>query len=401
MSTERSEMFSKMAYALHHEKVPEATVELIVGYARSAIRCDEVGVMIARRYKVETPASTSPIVRRADQLQQSLREGPGIMTGDGASHVLIDDTATDDRWPRWAEQVALLGIRSVLSIRLETADRTFGALNLYSRLPHSFTASDVAVATTFARHSSVALASSAEIFNLKIAVDGRKVLGQAQGILMERFEIGADRAFDVLRRFSQTSNVKLSVVAQQVVDERRLPVTDAAPVARVDVRDRERAELTPIAFASRDEADFHIISVTGEIDIYTAPDFVETALAALDAGHVNLVIDMQKTSFIDSSGLSAFVLVRKAATKLDGSLDVIGVVDRVHRLFAMAGLDQVIHLHPTLDRAKESHVALGMVRSQEVLAGQDANRSPAERQHAVDQSPSQPLATKSSSSTIS
>lgn len=80
------------------------------------------------------------------------------------------------------------------------------------------------VATTFARHASIALAVTDEVFNLKIAIDTRKLIGQAQGILMERFGISGDHAFDVLRRYSQTANVKLSTVVQQVIDERELPV---------------------------------------------------------------------------------------------------------------------------------------------------------------------------------
>lgn len=354
MSTEQSDMFSQMAFALHHEKVPEATVGLIVGYARSAIRCDEVGVTVTKRRKIQTAASTSAIVDRADQLQQSLREGPSVTVADGLAHVLVDDTLDDAHWPRWSEQVSELGLRSVLSIQLQTAERSFGTLNLFSRTPGSFTPSDVAVAKTFARHASVALASSEEIYHLQIAVDSRKLMGMAQGILMERFMIGSDRAFDVLRRYSQTSNTKLSVVAQQVVDERRLPMAPGEPIAVVAAGDRRPVGTPAIAVMSRDDGSYRVISVAGDIDILTAPDFVEVAVADVEAGHVNVVVDLSGTTFVDSSGLSAFVLVHKTVTKNGGTLDVVRVVDRVHRLFSMAGLDQVIALHPTLDDAKRS-----------------------------------------------
>ncbi|MCL8252177.1 anti-sigma factor antagonist [Aeromicrobium fastidiosum] len=242
-------------------------------------------------------------------------------------------------------------MRSVVSVRLHTDDRTIGALNLYSRTAGSFTTSDVAIAMTFARHASIALASSEEIFHLKIAVDSRKVVGQAQGILMERFGIGGDRAFDVLRRYSQTSNVKLSVVAQRVVDERRLPVAAVPGPAAVVVA----ADPTPIAVTSRDDAPYRVLAVAGDIDILTAPDFVEIALAAVDAGEVRLVVDLRETTFVDSSGLSSFVLLEKAVTTRGGSLDVVGPIDRVHRVFSMAGLDLVIHLHATMDEARASH----------------------------------------------
>lgn len=355
MSPEQSEIFSRMALTLHHEKVPEATVHLIVGYARSAIRCDEVGVTVTRRNKIETAACTSMIVRTADQFQQSLREGPGVDVGDGTPYVLIDDTLTDEHWPRWTERLALLGLRSILSVQLQTVDRTYGALNFYGKVAGSFSTNDLAVATTFARHASIALASSEEVFNLKIAVDSRTLLGQAQGILMERFKIDADRAFDVLRRYSQARNVKLSVIAQQVVDEQHLPETQAQPMVHDDVPAEARRVPPPMTLASRDDGPYRIISVEGEIDVFTAREFIETALTAVEAGHCDVIVDMNSTSFIDSSGLSAFILVKKAISKRGGTLDVVGAGERVHRLFSMAGLDQVIAMHSTLDQAKGSH----------------------------------------------
>jgi AmiR/NasT family two-component response regulator len=59
--------------------------------------------------------------------------------------------------------------------------------------------------------------------NLLTALDARTLIGQAQGILMERFGIDADRAFGVLRRYSQARNVKLRVVAEELVSQRSLP----------------------------------------------------------------------------------------------------------------------------------------------------------------------------------
>jgi AmiR/NasT family two-component response regulator len=54
-------------------------------------------------------------------------------------------------------------------------------------------------------------------------VDARKLVGQAMGILMERYDLDADRAFKVLQRYSQSTNTKLRDVAQQLIDTRRLP----------------------------------------------------------------------------------------------------------------------------------------------------------------------------------
>jgi len=63
------------------------------------------------------------------------------------------------------------------------------------------------------------------IDNLHTALSSREIIGQAQGILMERERITADQAFDILRRASQFLNVKLREVAQNLVDTGERPET--------------------------------------------------------------------------------------------------------------------------------------------------------------------------------
>lgn len=96
-------------------------------------------------------------------------------------------------------------------------------MNLYASDPGRFDSDDLAVAHVLARHAAVALARSREQTSLWRAIDARKLIGQAQGILMERFDLDADRAFAVLRRYSQDNNLKLREVAQRLIDSRRLP----------------------------------------------------------------------------------------------------------------------------------------------------------------------------------
>ena len=99
------------------------------------------------------------------------------------------DVAVDPRWPKWGPAVAELGLRSVLSLRLETKARRYGSLNLYAEQVGAFDDDDLAVATIFVRHASVALANAHNEEGLQVAIDARKLIGQAQGILMERFDI--------------------------------------------------------------------------------------------------------------------------------------------------------------------------------------------------------------------
>jgi hypothetical protein len=110
----------------------------------------------------------------------------------------------------------------MLGIRLHTTATTIGSLNLYDTRPDHFTEEDRDVAHIFARHAAVALSSARETANLCKAIDARRLIGQAQGILMERFDMDADQAFAVLRRYSQDHNVKLHVVAERLISTRTL-----------------------------------------------------------------------------------------------------------------------------------------------------------------------------------
>ena len=102
----------------------------------------------------------------------------------------------------------------------------FGALTLYSRRPSFFRAESVAVQRAFAQQASIAITVAVERAQLVQARDSRGLVGQAQGILMERYQFTAEQAFAVLRRYSSHLNQKLRVVAERVVADRSLPELD-------------------------------------------------------------------------------------------------------------------------------------------------------------------------------
>jgi GAF domain-containing protein len=219
-------VFADLAMRLHEEPTMQQTLDRVVEFALSAVGCRYAGVMLLHgRQRVESAAVTDPVAAKADQLQLAAGEGPCLAAITDERTYRVDDASTDQRWPRWCPLVAELGLRSVLSVRLFTSDTTVGALNLFDPEPLRFDADDVAVAHVLARHAAIALASSREVENLELAVDARSLVGQAQGILMERFDLDADRAFAVLRRYSQDHNIKLRAVAQRLVDTRKLPAT--------------------------------------------------------------------------------------------------------------------------------------------------------------------------------
>ena len=216
--------FAHIAMALHGADGVGATLDRIAELARATVDCDMCGVMVVHKGKrVETAAVTSELVRRADELQIEVGEGPCLQAIEAQLVFIIADTMTEDRWPVWSRAVVDLGVRCVLSIRLFTRQQTIGSLNLYSAQPNHFTPADAAIGGIFAGHASVALAAAQTESGLREAMESRHLIGLAQGILMERFDLDQEQAFAVLRRYSQDRNIKLRSVAQHVVQERALP----------------------------------------------------------------------------------------------------------------------------------------------------------------------------------
>jgi GAF domain-containing protein len=217
--------FARLATELHERPGMAQTVEAGLQFALQAIGCTHGGVVLARRGGLAgTAAVTDPVVEQADQLQVEHGEGPAVTAiADGADSVYVADTRIDQRWPAWSPKAAALGLRSVLALRLHASGITLGVLELFHTEPAGFDTDDDAVAHILARHASIAVAVAREEASLRQAVDARKLVGQAQGILMERFSVDADRAFAILRRYSQDHNVKLRDVAQRLIDTRELP----------------------------------------------------------------------------------------------------------------------------------------------------------------------------------
>ena len=216
--------FAEIARQLHEEPDLEQTLDRTLELACEAVGCDSAGVFLLHGHKrVESAAVTDTTVEKADRLQLECGKGPCLEAMADHETFVIDDTATDPRWHEWSARVAEIGYRSVLSIRLFTNQHTIGSLNLYARRPAAFGPDEVAVGQILGRHASVALATARNEDSLRQAVDARHVIGQAQGILMERFDLTVDQAFSVLRRYSQDRNLKLRAVAEEIIASRELP----------------------------------------------------------------------------------------------------------------------------------------------------------------------------------
>jgi GAF domain-containing protein len=217
--------FARISKDLMRQQEEETTFERVARRAVEVVpSCDHAGITLRRRrHSAGSVASTSELAASCDELQHELEEGPCLQAVWDDDSYLAEDLARDQRWPRWGPRAAALGVGSVLAIRLATHEETIGALNLYAERPGSFTPDDVDVALIFASHAADAMNAARLVTGLQTAVRTRHSIGVAQGILMQRYDISMEQAFEVLRRYSSHANIKLRELADLVIGGGRLP----------------------------------------------------------------------------------------------------------------------------------------------------------------------------------
>lgn len=220
-----AEELSELARTLEKQPNLQATLDAIVHAAVATVPgAMEASISeVQRRQEVKTLAATGELPRSVDHAQYDLGEGPCLDTLYQEVTIRLSDLAAEERWPRFVARARELGVASMLGVQLFVDGEDLGALNLMSRRPGAFDDESEHVALLFASHAAVALSGERVRGNLKVAMSTREVIGQAQGILMERFKVTGELAFHMLIVVSQKSNRKLREVAEDLVATGHLP----------------------------------------------------------------------------------------------------------------------------------------------------------------------------------
>jgi GAF domain-containing protein len=194
--------------------VTDAVLELIPGAEYAGL------LLLGRGGKYETLVPTDDLMYKLDEMQIRTGEGPCVEAAIDDLIVRTDDFESELRWPEYSKLVVKVGIRSALSFKLYTAQRNAGALNVFSTEVKAFDAEAEAIGSVLAAHAAAAIVASRQEEQLQSALSSRDLIGQAKGIIMERYQVDAVRAFEMLRELSQSENVKLVDIAKQVIDTR-------------------------------------------------------------------------------------------------------------------------------------------------------------------------------------
>ena len=95
----------------------------------------------------------------------------------------------------------------------------------------------------------------------------------------------------------------------------------------------------------------HVIALTGEVDLYTAPEFKQELLKTIAAGAKQVVVDFTDTTFIDSTTLGVLVGGVKRLRPAGGQLSLVCSDRNITKIFEITGLDRVFTIYPTRDDA--------------------------------------------------
>ncbi|MGW7680846.1 GAF and ANTAR domain-containing protein [Kribbella sp. NPDC054772] len=199
----------------------DETLEVITAGAAEAVpNIDFASISITGKDgRIETLAPTDELAQRADDLQYELGEGPCLDAVFDRPVVQVDDIATDLRWPTYGPRAAKeIGIGSQLAFQFRADPHGRGGVNLYSVHPHALTAESRQLGAMFANLAAVALGWS-RANTLAEELVTRTDIGEAIGIVMERYRLDPDRAFSFIVRTSQTSNTKLHDVAAGIIED--------------------------------------------------------------------------------------------------------------------------------------------------------------------------------------
>ncbi|HEV7419187.1 MAG TPA: GAF and ANTAR domain-containing protein [Mycobacterium sp.] len=224
MPTPRHEVALRMSELARTLAAPSNATEILDGVTAAAAELipgvDTAGIMLLNPDGFESVAATTDLPHQLDELQMRFDEGPCRQAALDEIVVRTDDFRTEERWPKYSPAVVEIGVLSGLSFKLYTGDRTAGALNLFGFQPVDWDSDAETVGMVLAAHATAAIIAHQRDRQLHTALLSRDRIGQAKGIIMERYLVDDVRAFDMLRHLSQESNTKLTDIAQQVIDTR-------------------------------------------------------------------------------------------------------------------------------------------------------------------------------------
>lgn len=220
---------AEAARAMNEPQTLSATAEAIVSAARLSVPgIDGVTISLkGRDGRPSTLCATDDLADELDAAQWALAEGPCVDTLREQPVLFVEHLRHRQEWPAYVPRAVRRGVRSQLGLQLRSGPEVLGGLNLYSTSSDTVHPDAEVLAEPFAAHAALALANARERDHLRTALDTRRLIGQAVGLVMARYQVDEERAFQFLVRASSTGNVKLREVAADIVERSNREAAEA------------------------------------------------------------------------------------------------------------------------------------------------------------------------------
>ena len=222
--TDFAPALAEAAATMHLQPTLPETMQAIVDLAVSLIPgVDHAAITLEHRTgrrprPPETVTVSDDTAWELEQVQFQLRQGPLLeVLAEGGRSLVVESVAVDPRWREFAHHSRPLGLRSVLVFRLCAGTTSPGVLTLYSTSADEIDPAAKVLAELFAVHASYAYERRRELEHLNVALASRERIGNAVGVVMERFGLDPQRAFDYLSRVAATQEIKVREVAHELL----------------------------------------------------------------------------------------------------------------------------------------------------------------------------------------
>lgn len=199
--------------ALEHalSSITSSAAELIEGV-------DFAGMLVMHEGEARSVAPTVALAAELDTVQLRHQQGPCLDAAITEAVIISTDLREEHRWPSFAPAAVAVGVHSIVSYRLLPQHRVTAAFNLFSHEPRSLDDAGRTTGALLATMATVAMMSAVREEQFDTALASRDLIGQAKGILMNHYQVDAERAFAMLRHLSQNDNIPVRTIAQQIID---------------------------------------------------------------------------------------------------------------------------------------------------------------------------------------
>lgn len=215
---------SEFARELQAEPNVQAVMQRIVDAAVTELEgATAAGITLLDHGKLSSPAHSNDVAKRVSEGQRVTGEGPCVDTSRQEVTLRVDDLRREDRWPNFSSIAVDHGILSILSFQLFVEGDSMGALDVYADTANAFGEDVEDIGLLLASHAAIAMSASRGMAHMRAALDSRDLIGQAKGILMERYRVTGDQAFQLLVTASQHANRKLRDIAEELTSTGVLP----------------------------------------------------------------------------------------------------------------------------------------------------------------------------------